>query len=64
MVFVAVLPRVSVTVAVTVMSPVRYRVPVVKLSRDELPTDGSVVMEYDFMDEPYLPAAPEIVNFA
>ena len=61
---VAVLPRVSVTFAVTVMVPEPYSVPVVKLDSVELPTDGLVVMEYDFMVEPYAPAAPEIVSFA
>ena len=63
-VLVAVLPRVSVTVAVTVMVPVRYSVPVVKLDDDERPTEGLVVMEYDFIVEPYAPAAPEIVSLA
>ena len=64
MVLVAVLPRVSVTFAVTVMVPDPYNVPVVKLESVELPTDGLVVMEYDFIVEPYFPAAPEIVNLA
>ena len=64
MVLVAVLPRVSVTFAVTVMVPDPYNVPVVKLESVELPTEGLVVMEYDFMVEPYLPVAPEIVSFA
>lgn len=64
MVLVAVLPRVSVTFAVTVMFPEPYNVLVVKLERVELPTDGLVVMEYDLMVEPYLPAAPEIVSLA
>ena len=64
MVLVAVLPRVSVTFAVTVMFPEPYSVPVVKLESVELPTDGLVVMEYDFMVEPYLPAAPLMVSFA
>ena len=63
-VFVAVLPRVSVTLAVTVIVSEQYKVPVVKLDEDELPTDGLVVMEYDLIVEPYAPAAPEIVSFA
>ena len=64
MVFVAVLPRVSVTFAVTVIVSEPYSVPVVKLDRVELPTDGLVVMEYDLIVEPYAPAAPDIVSFA
>ena len=64
MVLVAVLPRVSVTFAVTVIVPEPYSVPVVKLDSVELPTDGLVVMEYDLIDEPYAPAAPEIVSLA
>ena len=64
MVLVAVLPRVSVTFAVTVMVPDPYSVPVVKLESVELPTEGLVVIEYDFMVEPYLPAAPLMVSLA
>ena len=36
----------------------------VKLESVELPTEGLVVMEYDLIVEPYLPAAPEIEIFA
>ena len=52
------------TLAVTVMVPVLYSVPVVRLEALALPTLGSVVMEYDLIVEPYAPPAPLIVIFA